>query len=172
MCPVNDLISKFVFFIKLSQGCELTENCTFTGILKWWVTLKIKIEEASAFRLTFLSIIMILIHVVFFLCLPGITWYYIKDLLFLAQLIHKKCSILFCFIYCNTELETIDTQNNVQSWSYLHMQRGRDRNIYRHIITVTVYKHNFLLSLPIKQCSTAEILIVKRELWTRSCQFY
>lgn len=109
---------------------------------------------------------------VFFLCLPGITWYYIKDLLFLAQLIHKKCSILFCFTYCNTELETIDTQNNVQSWSYLHMQRGRDRNIYRHIITVTVYKHNFLLSLPIKQCSTAEILIVKRELWTRSCLFY
>lgn len=66
VCPVNDLISKFGIFIKLSQGCELTENCTFTGILKWWVTLKIKIEEASAFRLTFLSIIMILIHVVFF----------------------------------------------------------------------------------------------------------
>lgn len=82
VCPVNDLISKFGILIKLSQGCELTENCTFTGILKWWVTLKIKIEEASAFRLTFLSIIMILIHVVFFLCLPGITWYYIKDLLY------------------------------------------------------------------------------------------
>lgn len=50
--------------------------------------------------------------------------------------------------------------------------KGKRQKYLQTYYHCNCYKHNFLLSLPIKQCSTAEILIVKRELWTRSCQFY